>query len=683
MKDSSLPRLLDVDLDRGSDWHVGPWQARDQGLARLAGWGGGGLSIALLAQADLALVPLVLAVGECVVRGVPTAARVSVASRSPLSGTLSEGLVGSDFGRRLASVADAVQIRGHCAQAGAVLVIEAYGRARIESIPEAGGLSSLLTHGLIEARLGPCATLSIGPLGERGARIASLAACSSSSAGAGPPHFVGRGGLGAVLAGLGLKAIAVRASAEPAERALELTRALTSSPRLEERARGGTLELAQTLAARGELGSQSADRAQADDFAQGANAARAHQHGCQGCPTPCGWVFKRVGAPGQAARFGASHALSLQLGFSDFDAALALLARCDEWGIDAKEVGAGLALLAEVEPGARGNSAVFTEWLDLALRGKGPAAALIDGVHAFGLALGRETTTVRRCSVRPDKNLASLLGQCVSARGTDPMRAFPFLAAESAGLSMLRELCAPLELPAGSEDPFSSVGKGRLVGWHEDLMLALDLSGFCAFSASALLADRLASLDALALWISPRALAAEPEFRRSPGRAFLAAGAELARAQRDLNARFGWTPADDVPSWARARLSESGMEPEYRAFRAARFTLERSPARPLPHVAAGVPGASAAGIVRGRVHLRSFGTLGEALGPACAVELLLPASALEVLRAAVTHFPKSAPSLFRDGKALPAIYRSGMRVEPEDRVLAEETLDLLMVVGGG
>ncbi len=662
---------------------MGPWQARDPALARLAGWGGGGLSIALLAQADPARVPLVLAVGECVVRGLPTAARVSVASRSPLSGTLSEGLVGSDFGRRLAAVADAVRIRGQHAQAGAVLVIEADGRARIEIISEARGLSSLLTHGLIEARLGPCATLSIGAAGERGARIASLAACSSSSAGGGPPHFVGRGGLGAVLAGLGLKAIAVRASANSAERASELTRALTSSPRLEERARGGTLELAQTLAARGELGSAATGRAQADEFAQGANAARGHQHGCQGCPTPCGWVFKRVGAPGQAARFGASQALSLQLGFSNFDSALALLARCDESGLDAKEVGAGLALVAEVEPQARGNPAVFTEWLDLALRGKGPAAAVVDGVHALGLALGRATTTVRRCSVRPDKNLASLLGQCVSARGTDPMRSFPFLAAESAGLSMLRELCAPLELPAGSEDPFSSVGKGRLVGWHEDLMLALDLGGFCAFSASALLADRLASLDALALWIAPRALAAEPEFQRAPGRALLAAGAELARAQRELNARYGWTPADDVPSWARARLSESGMEPEYRAYRAAPASFEHRSARPVPQVAAGVLGASVAGSVRGRVHLRSFGTLGEALGPTCEVELLLPASALEVLRAAVTHFPTAAPSLLRDGNALPAIYRAGLRVEPEDRVLAEETLDLLMVIGGG
>ena len=97
----------------------------------------------------------------------------------------------------------------------------------------------------------------------------------------------------------------------------------------------------------------------------------------------------------------------------------------------------------------------------------------------------------------------------------------------------------------------------------------------------------------------------------------------------------------------------------------------------------GVSRQGAIGSVRGRVHLRSFGSLGEALGSACAVELLLPATALEVLNAAVAHFPSAAPSLLRDGNPLPAIYRAGTRVEPEDRVLAEETLDLLVVVGGG
>ncbi len=680
MNNHDEPRLLDVDLARAGPWQVAPWSAGTSAAKRLARWRGGGLSIALLSESELSAVPLVLSVGECVVRGVPTAARVSVASRSPLSGCLSEGLVGSDFGRRMASVADALRIHGRSSRADSVLVIEPDGSAQIVSAPHTLGMSSAATHAALEAQLGPCATLSIGPMGERGSRIASLAACSSSAAGGGPAHFVGRGGLGAVLGAHGLKAIAVRAIAQPGARDSELTRALTSSPRLEARARGGTLELAHTLAVRGDIGASGESASDARAFAQNAQTSRDHQHGCVGCPTPCGWIFRRSNAPGQAARFGASHALSLQLGFSDFDAALGLLARCDELGIDAKEVGAGLALLAEIESGARGHPEVFRRWLDEAARGEGIAAALVDGVHALGLARGRATTTVRCSSVRPDKSLASLLGQCVSARGTDPMRAFPFLAAESAGLDALREMCAPLDLPAGSEDPFSSVGKGRLVGWHEDLMLALDMTGFCAFSASALLADRLANLDALALWLAPRTLAAEAEFQRAPGRALLGAGADLARAQRELNRRWGWKPTDDVPAWASQRLRAAGMEPEYRAYRNERSSFDnqsyaKSTSDPRQ--------ANAALRARGSVRLLAFGSLGEALGSACDVELDLPASAVDVLRAAALQFPKAAATLLRDDTPLPALYRLGARVDPADVVSAGETLDLLLVVGGG
>src|SRR6185436_8224091 len=101
----------------------------------MASWRGGGLSLALLTHSDPARVPFVLSVGECVVRGVPTAARIGVSSRSPLSGLLSEGLVGSDFGRRFSSVGDALAIRGRYAPGDGVLVIESDGSARMISAP--------------------------------------------------------------------------------------------------------------------------------------------------------------------------------------------------------------------------------------------------------------------------------------------------------------------------------------------------------------------------------------------------------------------------------------------------------------------------------------------------------------------------------------------------------------------
>ena len=57
---------------------------------------------------------------------------------------------------------------------------------------------------------------------------------------------------------------------------------------------------------------------------------------------------------------------------------------------------------------------------------------------------------------------------------------------------------APTELDASSLDARTQVGKGRLVAFSEALLAAVDLVGFCAFTAGALLADGLVELDALA-----------------------------------------------------------------------------------------------------------------------------------------------------------------------------------------
>jgi hypothetical protein len=138
-------RVLELDL--GGDPAVArprPFAADDPALRRVAARSGTALALALFARdaADPASdAPLVVGVGECVRRGLPTAARAGVSSRSPLSGRLADGQVGGDLGRRLASVADALVLRGRCAEAGALLVVDARGRARLERARELRGAS--------------------------------------------------------------------------------------------------------------------------------------------------------------------------------------------------------------------------------------------------------------------------------------------------------------------------------------------------------------------------------------------------------------------------------------------------------------------------------------------------------------------------------------------------------------
>ena len=661
------PRVLAVDLGdlaRAGVARVGPWECREAWLERIGHWGGGALGVAELFARERAgaPAPLAVCVGSLVRRGYPTAARASVASRAPLTGLFSEGLVGGSLGRRLAAVADGMFVSGRVEGAGQVLVVDANGDARLEVHADLAGASPREVHSRLEARLGPCGTLSIGLAGERGIALASLAS------GGDVPHFVGRGGLGAVLGRCGLKAIAVCAPEVPEAGSSDLVARLGRSPRLLARAEGGTLELFDAFAQRGDVAGSAADLAR---LGEQARVARAGRHGCRGCPTPCGWEFDTRRGAAQSARFGASHALAAALRFSDLDDALELLRTCDELGLDAKELGATLAL---VGPRDLAHAQALVREI---CAGSGEGARLARGSVALARELGLETPSAKGAAVRPDGSVASLLGQCVSSRGGDPMRTFPFLAVDGADLAAFRASIG-IALPAQAADPSSPEGKGRLVAWHEDWANALDMLGFCAFSGAALLADGLFTPEELS-----RELAAD-NFAGSE-LSLLDAGGALSVLQRRLNERYGALPGSDEPSWpaGRARIGEAwaeyasvrGLDPHsgrvtaercealeaLRPWRCELAVTELRPVEPLREPRR-----------RGCVTLRARGGELRTLE----LELELPATAGEVLAALGRSEPRWV-------SARPAIFREGVALSHDALVRADDELTLLVVLAGG
>ncbi|HEX6883206.1 MAG TPA: aldehyde ferredoxin oxidoreductase N-terminal domain-containing protein, partial [Planctomycetota bacterium] len=696
------PRVLRIDLGA----LAGSGVARDlppftRAEAFLAGLGGSALGLALLSEharrsQDEALV---VAVGEAVRDGLPTAARAAVLARAPLSGLYAEGHVGGTLGARLARLADALFLTGVAPGAGAVLVVEeggtasdvadgAAGGVRLLARPALAGAAPAETARTLEEELGPCAVLAIGPAGERGLPFASLAV------GHAPPSFVGRGGLGLVLARLGLKALVVRAElprSAPAPRAGAgaLVARLGASPRLAARAAGGTLELFEAAAGRGEPGAAAALSAEA-------RARAGERHGCRGCPTPCGWVFERSDGARQGARFGASQALGPGLGLATLDDALALLARCDALGLDAKEAGAVLALECTARergllpgPSARGDRAALAARLDALVAD--PAAPGRHGAARLALELGlaAEVPTSRGQALRPEKNLAALLGQCVASGGTDPMRSFPFLL-EAGSRARLAALLAPLPVPPEVLDPHDPRAKGRLVFWHENLVAAVDVAGFCAFSAAGLLLDDLCDLDELAAWILPASLRdpEEPAWRAlAPAQRLLAAGANVVLARHALNERYAAGAPSQVdlgsPAFARESLAAPGMLDEYRALRGLDADGRLSPAS---HPALGTPRALTLGptlsaapcdappptggpspATRGRITVRTSGALADALGPTLALDVRFPATVAAVLADAATSAPARA-LLFHHATLVPAVWRAGRRLAAEDEV---------------
>tara|TARA_R110002126_G_scaffold105905_9_gene240586 strand:- start:31316 stop:33349 length:2034 start_codon:yes stop_codon:yes gene_type:complete len=672
--DVTQPLVLRVDLDAwGARDHpaesavqLAPWSHVDPLKARIGALAGPALALATLLDAAPDDPPFVLSVGPAVQRGVPTAARATVHARSPLTGRLAEGQVGTDLGRRLARVAAALVVSGRIDRPGAALVIDAGGDARLVVLPALVGASPETRRALLEAHLGPCAVLRPGPAAEAGVPFANLAA------GGDPASFTGRGGVGRALAERGLAAIVVTAPPIPDRPVPELTAALLASPRLEARMEGGTLELTSAFAARGDLEGMDVDHAHRLEAR--ARDAAGSRHGCKGCPTPCGWSFEEPGREKSGARFSAVRALGVDLGLEEPTAAFGLLARCNDLGLDAREAAARLA--------GRGN--------------EGNPTALQDDLLALARGtFGMEAPVAE--TPRPTRDLAAALGQQAGARGAEPLRSFPFLVGDGASRRRMQRLLDPLPIPVNAERATDPAGKGRLVWWHENLVAALDASGFCAFSAAGLLDDGATDLNGLATWTLPGALEAIPD-ARDAAEALLAVGATLDGWVRELHEHWGCAervvPSElETPSLlgeyrtCRGLDASGGRTPRARASLGSRELLDLWRGTDVEHVEDGAQRDAASADVGGResgfVHIGAGGALGRRLGPAFDLELDLPAPLIEVLAAVADVRPDAATWLVAAGTPVPAVWRRGQTLPPEAEIHTGDHLELVLVVSGG
>jgi aldehyde:ferredoxin oxidoreductase len=516
--------------------------------------------------------PLLVGVGPLVAAGVPSAARVTFTSKSPLTGWFCDASAGGSIGSRLAGAGiDHLVLVGR-APRPSILVLGERTSVRLEDAAELWGLDPDETDRRLAARFGDASTARIGFAGERGVRFAGIVTGRERSS------LSGRGGLGAVMGAKNLKSIVV--TARPAPRAFEgehrreLVAALLESPRLRMRAKRGTLDLLHAYAAMGDLRTRNYSAVASEEEAEAYEPEAIHSRhaagrvGCRGCPTPCGVVYAGVDFErGRRAEFGALYALGPNLGLRKFEDALRLLGEADAFGLDAIELGGTLsAYAAAVEEGAVGG--MEPPWgdverlLDLTrslVQREGRGAALADGAAAFARSVGlpRLAPHAKGLVGRPEKNLAAVLGQCVSTRGGDHMRAFPFLLFGGGNRAAIDRVLGPLP-DVAAYDPLEPSGKGRVVWWHENFKSAVDASGFCVFSAAALVADGLFTPEDLASVLG------------DPGGgwdAFFLAGERAVQIQRAFNALGGATRVDDSPPWAASDLDREGMLDEYYRWR--------------------------------------------------------------------------------------------------------------------
>ncbi len=135
--------------------------------------------------------------------------RISIGAKSPLTGTIKESNVGGTISAAMGRLGiDAVVIEGQAPEGElSLLRIDAEGNASLIPAQEYKGQR---TYDLVETLLAEygekTSILCIGPAGEMGLTAASI---QSSDADGRPCRAAGRGGLGAVMGGKGLKALLV------------------------------------------------------------------------------------------------------------------------------------------------------------------------------------------------------------------------------------------------------------------------------------------------------------------------------------------------------------------------------------------------------------------------------------------------------------------------------------------
>jgi aldehyde:ferredoxin oxidoreductase len=609
---------------------------------------------------------LALAVGPAVRDGLATAARAHVAARSPLTGRLSEGLVGGELGPRLAALGQGWLIAGELPAAeDAVLRLlpaEPGGRPRAELLRWERPDSSrpIDTTRWVRERWGPGAVLAVGPAARLGVRFANLANEAR------PPSFVGRGGLGRVLAELGLDALQV--TSEPTEPRVDAdwTARLARSPRLVQRGAQGSFELFEAAAARGQGVARAASSPEAG------HVELRRERGCRGCPTPCGWVFERGGRPAAGAHYAALAPFGGLLGLRDREEQGAVLRACDDVGVDAKESARVLRVLGIVGD-ASACAAEVERW------GREADSGVARGADALALALGREAPDLL-ASAEPIQRL----GARTSGGASDPMRSFPFLV-DGTPNALALELLSQWGFDSTALDPSTFEAKAHLLWWHERVVAAVDTAGFCAFSAGALLADGLASPDEL----MERLFAGQRTGPRTAAEG-LGLGDAICRARELLDAHF-LGERDDAHG--PAPEGDPRLETAYAEYR---DLCARGPLRSSLAVGArSVPGDAAhpAPVPRegarstGRLTVRANGPLGAALEGVCELELPLPATLDEVLEALLRVRPAAAAFLRGAGGPAAAAHltRDGhsRRLAPAERLAAGDELWLVVALPGG
>ena len=468
--------------------------------------------------------PLLLFTGPLVNTASPTSGRMTVMSRSPLTGTIGDSSVGGTFGTELKRAGlDGLFITGKSKSLCGLEITDK--TIRITPAAHLAGRGITPVNTFLKGR---GAAAVIGPAAENGVLFSSIIFDRHYAA--------GRNGLGLVFASKNLKYIAVKGSGKTGvfdpkglKTAREdVFRLAAASPALFGEfgiSRFGTGALYDLMDARRMMPTENFRKTRFKNAPfMNAHAFKKRYNpksiGCRGCHIRC----KKVTRNGMnIPEFETISHFSALLGNSDIGIVAEANRVCNEMGMDTISAAATLACFSEISKKKISSDEIISLLYDIAKR-KGEGIALGKGASRYAQESGYPDLSMavkgqELPAYDPRGAYGMALAYATSSRGGCHLRAYPI------SHEILRK-------PVAS-DRFSFNGKAGMIKIAEDLNAVIDSLTACKFIFFAVSLEEYAAVYTAVTGI------------RTTGQALSETGERICYNERIMNAANGFSQKDD------------------------------------------------------------------------------------------------------------------------------------------
>ncbi len=468
--------------------------------------------------------PLLFFTGPLVDTPSPTSGRMTIMSRSPLTGTIGDTSVGGKFANQVKRAGyDGIIITGKSKTLTGItiendtILFHDAADEQAKAIPETG--PSLNTK---------AATAVIGPAAENGVLFANIAFDSH--------FFSGRNGLGLVMADKALKYITISGNHKTTlhdkdtlmQAREEIFRLVSASPILKGDlgiSNYGTGALYDLMHARRMMPTKNfrethfKDASSLNAYAY-KKAYDTKKTGCQGCHIQC----KKKGQDGEILpEFETMSHFTALLENTDIDIVKQANILCNEYGLDTITTAVTIACYTEIEDKKLNGKQILDLITDIAYN-KNSGVELKTGSKQYAVSKGKSSASISVKGLElpaydPRGAYGMALAYATSTRGGCHLRSYPI------SHEILRKPVAT--------DRFSFSGKARIIKLTEDINAMVDSLIACKFLFFA------ASLEEYA-----KALYGATGFKTS-AQELMQIGERIFYNERIMNAANGFTDADD------------------------------------------------------------------------------------------------------------------------------------------